>query len=310
MADILENSALFKELAGLAGFPDTSTITSNPIIVALATEGPDRSELFRYTRAVLRGYIHHCLAGFSIDKLLAARELLEFWQFPTLWTIAVDEEVAFKQFLASGVLPPILASKAEEISARFERKISCDDVFVASNEKDALLGRIFDKSGYDTMMYAAKSGYLELVLWLRDNGYVMDTRVCYSAAMNGHLVVLQWARNNGYSWNYLTCSSAAKGGHLEVLKWLQENDCPWEEDTCMHAARGGHLDVLQWARANGCPWDEWTCAYAAAGGHLDVLQWARANGCPWDNYYIQLFARNNNHQHIIDWALANGYPAE
>jgi hypothetical protein len=47
---------------------------------------------------------------------------------------------------------------------------------------------------------------------------------CFSH--NGHLEVLKWLRENGYEWDSEICSGAAKNGHLEVLKWLRKNGCP------------------------------------------------------------------------------------
>jgi len=94
----------------------------------------------------------------------------------------------------------------------------------------------------------------------------------YAAARSGQLEELKVLRENGFPWNEGTCGFAAKGGKLEVLQWLRANGCPWDEMTCAGAAKGGHLEVLQWAHANGCPWDANTCMRAAKGGHLEVLQ--------------------------------------
>jgi hypothetical protein len=132
-------------------------------------------------------------------------------------------------------------------------------------------------------MKAAKTGQLEVLQWLRENGCPWDEYTCHHAAEGGHLEVLQWLRANGCPWNASTCGSAAEGGQLEVLQWLRANGCPWDECTCAEAAGGGHLEVLQWARANGCPWNVSTCSGAANGGHLEVLRWTRANGCPCDD---------------------------
>ena len=114
--------------------------------------------------------------------------------------------------------------------------------------------------------------------------------LCQAAARSGQLEELKLLRENGKPWDELTGSAAAMSGHLEVLQWARTNNCPWNEETCYYAAEGGHLEVLQWARANGCPWDKETCAQAALGGHLEVLQWARANGCPWDEHTL-IYAR-------------------
>ena len=104
--------------------------------------------------------------------------------------------------------------------------------------------------------------------------------LCQAAARSGQLEELKLLHQNGCPWNKKTCQGAAGSGHLDVLQWLRENGCPWDEYTCKMAAEGGHLEVLQWARANDCPWNEGMCLVAARGGQLEVLQWLRTNGCP------------------------------
>ena len=77
-------------------------------------------------------------------------------------------------------------------------------------------------------------------------------RVCNTAAVKGWLDLLIWARQNGCEWNSMTCAYAAKEGHLAILKWARENGCDWDSRTCAYAAQKGHLEVLKWARQNGC----------------------------------------------------------
>ena len=49
--------------------------------------------------------------------------------------------------------------------------------------------------------------------------------VCEIAAQNGWLDLLIWARQNGCEWDSYICSDAAYNGHLEVLKWARQNGC-------------------------------------------------------------------------------------
>jgi hypothetical protein len=95
--------------------------------------------------------------------------------------------------------------------------------------------------------------------------------ICTLSAELGYLEVLIWSRENRCYWNLDTCSQAALGGQLEVLKWCRENGYPWNHGTCSAAARGGHVEVLKYLRENGCPWDRYT-SLAAKGGHLEVSQ--------------------------------------
>ena len=49
--------------------------------------------------------------------------------------------------------------------------------------------------------------------------------VCNIAAHNGWLDLLIWARQNDCEWNSDVCGNAAWNGHLEVLKWAKLNGC-------------------------------------------------------------------------------------
>ena len=45
--------------------------------------------------------------------------------------------------------------------------------------------------------------------------------VCYIAGYNGWLDLLIWGRQNDCSWYFYICINAAHNGHLEVLKWAR-----------------------------------------------------------------------------------------
>ena len=96
--------------------------------------------------------------------------------------------------------------------------------------------------------------------------------LCQAAARSGLLEELKELRENGTRWDEFTCAAATKGGHLQVLRWLRTNNCPWDKRRCEAAAQGGHLEVLQWAHANGCPWDEKALLYAVHFGHKNVVR--------------------------------------
>src|SRR5579872_5781423 len=98
--------------------------------------------------------------------------------------------------------------------------------------------------------------------------------LCVNVAFEGYLNILMYLRNNGCDWNSSTCSNAALNGHLEVLKWARENGCDWNSYTCTYAARNGHLEVLKWARGNCCDWDRNDCLkYAKQNNHKLTMEW-------------------------------------
>jgi hypothetical protein len=47
-----------------------------------------------------------------------------------------------------------------------------------------------------------------------------DMSACAKVAEGGHLDVLKWLREEGFRWNWYSCACAARGGHVEVLEWL------------------------------------------------------------------------------------------
>jgi hypothetical protein len=86
------------------------------------------------------------------------------------------------------VLPPVLSSFALE--------------YISTHDHQHLLGNMNDS---EKCKYAAKNGYLELLIYFHENGCPWDESTCYVAAQYDH---------------------------LGCLKYAHENGCPWDEDTC------------------------------------------------------------------------------
>ncbi len=102
------------------------------------------------------------------------------------------------------------------------------------------------------------NGYLSLLKWFWEMGWVGSETACDEAALGGHFEMLKWLRERGFYWNEQTFTAAAEGVHFEMMKWMREKGCPWSEDTCAAAAMEGHFEVLKWLRENGCPWSKIT----------------------------------------------------
>ena len=65
------------------------------------------------------------------------------------------------------------------------------------------------------------------------------------AAGSGNLELIQWLRAEGCPWDEWTCSNAVHYGHVEVLRWARENGCPWTaEDRDQAAEDLGYTDDL------------------------------------------------------------------
>ena len=75
----------------------------------------------------------------------------------------------------------------------------------------------------------ALHGYLNLLKHSKDSELigqkiVFDEYTCAFATAGGYLEVLMWLRDNNCPWDEFTCFKAAQGGHLEVLKYAHEKD--------------------------------------------------------------------------------------
>jgi hypothetical protein len=162
----------------------------------------------------------------------------------------------------------------------------------------------------DTCEYAALSGNIDLLRWLRDHGGVLTARCCKSAAAGAHVPSLQYLREEGCEWDKTACSAAAEHGHLSTLQWLREQGCPWDPEFISgDAALSGNQEMLLYLRQQGCEYDEGTMANAAVDGHLHLCQFLAANGCPWGDYTAQC-AAVGGHLSTCRWLHETGCPWE
>jgi hypothetical protein len=156
--------------------------------------------------------------------------------------------------------------------------------------------------------WAAKSGSIDTLKWLKEQGSEFTVDTTKGAAAGAHIHVLQFLRDEGCEWDQITCSTAAWHGHLSVLRWLYEQTCPWHpayvssdaaysgsiemlvylkqqgcvfnEEAMIGAAAAGQLAVCEFLVAEQCPSDTRACAEAARGGHLETVRILHESGCP------------------------------
>ena len=103
---------------------------------------------------------------------------------------------------------------------------------------------------------------------------IKDWKCGCRAAAGGHIELLEWLRSEGYKFAGITASQAALAGNLDTLKWLRSQGCPFDEYTCRVAAWTGQLKVLQWLHSEGCPWIRKYCRLTAEKyGQSHVVQW-------------------------------------
>jgi hypothetical protein len=133
----------------------------------------------------------------------------------------------------------------------------------------------------DISCYAARSGSVSTLVWLKKHGCRYRSSTCVGAAAGAHMDVLEYLRDERCAWDEDTCSAAAKNGHLTTLLWLFEQECPYQPyDICDEAAESGSIETLHFLRQEGCAYTESTMVSAAMRGHLHVCQFLMAEHCP------------------------------
>jgi hypothetical protein len=137
--------------------------------------------------------------------------------------------------------------------------------------------------------YAASSGSIEMVEWLRQQqGIVIDAETMSWAAGAGQIAMCQHLRSTGCEWNAEACTEAVISGELDTLRWLREHGCPWDANAALaDAAANGFTDILDYVEEQGAvhvPVEEvLTEALNCAGVYdqLPAAQWLRARGAQW-----------------------------
>lgn len=150
--------------------------------------------------------------------------------------------------------------------------------------------------------YTIINGYLNLLKWIDQKGYLIAYREVYAAAEYGQIHVLEWLRTK-YDFNDSQISaSAAISGDINVLSWLRDKNVPFASACCANAALRGHLHVIKWLLACGYPYDEYVCVFAGMSGRLDLLKWLRENNFTWDQDRICHYAKKNPRKfHVLEW---------
>jgi hypothetical protein len=166
--------------------------------------------------------------------------------------------------------------------------------------------KVFQFRGY-VGLGAAKGGRLDILKWMKENGYPMEIdnnywTLCYQAAKAGKLEALQWAIKEGFEFfqERMAGYHAAVGGHLDVLKWMKCNGFQIEIDKALgslgyQAARNGHLHVLKWIKSEGISLNKRICAAAAASsGDIEVLAFCKNEGCVFEKDTLLNAVRTGN----------------
>jgi hypothetical protein len=139
------------------------------------------------------------------------------------------------------------------------------------------------------------------------------------AAETGNIQMLDWLKENGFLLNCEMVTVAAVSSmenSLETLKFLRSLNCPWSSNICPRAVKFGRFDILLWAVSNGCPWQLEDILEAAAWSKVasanpDILQWITDQRFDVDNIHIDLIIHDAiefENFKFVKWAKSTFVP--
>jgi hypothetical protein len=120
-----------------------------------------------------------------------------------------------------------------------------------------------------TCATAARMGHLSLLQQLRQHGCPWDdNEIGSNASRSGNVQMLQWLSEQGIVFTKFALAGAAAGGHIAACEHLRFTErCPWSPQACMVAAEANQVHALKWLQEHGCPCDHiHACLFAAHGG--------------------------------------------
>lgn len=313
-------------------------IATNPVIQALALGGVCSDPILRFSLSRINNHIHPSLAPFTIAELSAITDTLDYWQFPVSWSSAVAEEVAFKQFLETNVIPPLLRERGEAICSCYPKKFffTVEDIFshTTASTKDIYLGR---KRVTPALTNTHK--FLEFILvsihhkhddirhllltkCYLDRNYLTERLYCL-AAQEDDVVSIYWLNANGFPVETIIANGhplayAANNGNVDAFRALCEigfdisrvgnNGEPYAVAIRHLAFMKGRVSVLEFLRTayphlwTMDPLDE---HLHGVKSDVDTLNWCIAHGWNPPSAYLQKLLTHLEVE-IRQWALDNG----
>jgi hypothetical protein len=156
-----------------------------------------------------------------------------------------------------------------------------------------------------TLTRAARKGQLAVCEFLVAEQCPCDVRACERAAAAGFLEIVRFLHESGCPWEAgSVCERAAESGNVELLQYLWQQGCAFNAQVMSTAAAKGHTQLCEFLRAEQCPWNTFACRYATDYGHLDTLRWLHEHGCPNDIEVDRVGAAAFGHLSIVRYMQA------
>jgi ankyrin repeat protein len=162
----------------------------------------------------------------------------------------------------------------------------------------------------NVMAFAARSGSLELLLYLIEQGCRVDAKTIEHAALTGHLHLIEFLHRD-YSRIFTTkvFVAAARCGNLDMVKFCHKHQVPCDDRVLEAAAIEGHAEILEYIHTNGLANDITSCMeIGARKGNLELVKFlherfnAGAGNAP-------VRAASRGHLEIVKYMLKH-YPED
>ena len=174
----------------------------------------------------------------------------------------------------------------------------------------------------DVFISGSRSGNIDLLQWVLDNGGQWTAYGFEGAAGHGRVETLKWLREEGirrFQVDFFTSNETAdvfptnsQPGLLSALSWIVNTACSVmiltpplaRQVMCLAAAREGQVHVLQWLQTQGVDavGMSVTAKQAAESGRVSVLEWLRDNGRKISSKLYKHAAKGGQIE-IFEWLL-------
>lgn len=169
----------------------------------------------------------------------------------------------------------------------------------------------------DLLCVAVKSGNIDMLEYLKENGCKISRYAMINAAEQKQLSIMKWLYANECPLHIDVFNQALKHYDILVIKWLLENKCPCDSDTLQYAIHTGNLKLIKVLIKKKCKVNHEVFFEAVKKGNLDILEYIYKfyekirfdiNEYLSDNEYdIYLYAIKSKNIDVLYWLEKNRY---
>jgi hypothetical protein len=87
--------------------------------------------------------------------------------------------------------------------------------------------------------------------WIEQEYGVFPENICAMAAKSGNVELLKFMEQNGARWIWRAAAYAAGNGMFDALKYLHSINAPIDGQAVLFAAANGHQEIVDWLQGIG-----------------------------------------------------------